>query len=90
MSSAAAEVKVLYRTFLRYGRTFPSYNIREYISRRAREGFRENKSLGSPSEVAAAVEHAKSELAVVKRQALVYNLYGRKLKHVLDVNPGKA
>ncbi|GLC41610.1 hypothetical protein PLESTB_000696900 [Pleodorina starrii] len=84
--SAAVEARALLRAFLRQGRRFPNYNIREYIRRRAKEGFHEAASVTDPAAVAALLQSGRQELEVVKRQSLVYQLYGRKVKNVLELD----
>lgn len=81
-----AEVRALFRAILREGRKFPNYNVREYVKRRAREGFHEAAGLSDPPAVAALVKKAREELDVVKRQSIVYSLYTRKVKNVLEID----
>ncbi|XVF54384.1 hypothetical protein PTKIN_Ptkin05aG0176900 [Pterospermum kingtungense] len=73
-----AEVLHLYRSLLRVARQFCDYNIREYTKRRTIDGFRENKMLNDPSQLAAAFSDGKAQLEVAKRQAIVYSLYAPK------------
>eukprot|EP00878_Enallax_costatus_P007958 GHUV01008324.1.p1 GENE.GHUV01008324.1~~GHUV01008324.1.p1 ORF type:complete len:114 (+),score=28.29 GHUV01008324.1:158-499(+) len=82
---SAAEVRSLFRQYLRLGRQFHNYNIKHYITRRAKEEFH---SLATRSDAAAeaAWQRAKSELDVWKRQSVVYQLYGRKLKNVMELD----
>ncbi|KAG2424381.1 hypothetical protein HXX76_014590 [Chlamydomonas incerta] len=84
--SAAAEVRSLFRALLRAGKHYPNYNIREYIQRRAREGFHDAAKLTDPSAVKSLLELGRQELEVVKRQSVVYGLYGRKFKNVLELD----
>mmetsp|Transcript_18768 Transcript_18768/g.55924 ORF Transcript_18768/g.55924 Transcript_18768/m.55924 type:complete len:101 (-) Transcript_18768:128-430(-) len=86
---AAAEARSLFRAFLRGGRTFPYYNIKEYILRRAREGFREGALAKDPAEAAKLLTLARDELAVMKRQSIVYGLYERPIKNVLEIEMEK-
>ncbi|KAL3690549.1 hypothetical protein R1sor_016858 [Riccia sorocarpa] len=67
-----AEAKALFKAFLREARKFPNYNIREYVKRRAKEGFRECQSITDPSAAAAAFADGKQQLEVAKRQSIVY------------------
>ncbi|KAF5839547.1 hypothetical protein DUNSADRAFT_520 [Dunaliella salina] len=83
---AAQEVLHLYRMFLREGRKFNSYNIREYILRRARMGFHENKASPNADEL---VQQAREDLKMVQRQSLVYSLYGRGTKSILELTRSK-
>lgn len=54
-----------------------------YVKRRARQGFLEAQSSSDATFVQQLWEHAKQELAVVKRQAVVYSMYARKHKSVM-------
>lgn len=65
------------------GSKFPNYNIREYIKRRVRDGFRELQGVRDAGTVDRAMARGKEELEVVRRQAMVYQLYGRTQKNVL-------
>ncbi|KAG1656613.1 hypothetical protein FOA52_008436 [Chlamydomonas sp. UWO 241] len=82
--AAPGEVKSLMRAFLRGGAQFPNYNIREYILRRVKDGFREGAGESGPSS-AALWAHAKEEYSVMKRQSVVYGMYARKIKNILEV-----
>lgn len=77
------EVRALFRAFLRNGRTFPQFNISHYIQRRAKEEFHAHAREADPAKLQQLVASGKEQLDVVKRQALVYGLYGRKIKNVL-------
>mmetsp|Transcript_4149 Transcript_4149/g.10380 ORF Transcript_4149/g.10380 Transcript_4149/m.10380 type:complete len:92 (-) Transcript_4149:94-369(-) len=87
MSLNAGEVRSLFRAFLREGRKFNNYNIREYILRRAKEGFRAQLT-GNQSE--AAFSAAKEELQVVRRQSVVYQMYGRPTKNVMELDQASS
>lgn len=76
----------LYRTFLREGGQFPNYNIREYILRKAKHSFRHNADAPA-DQVAGLVEKATGELEVLRRQAMVYEMYHSKHKSVMDMPP---
>ncbi|KAL3690551.1 hypothetical protein R1sor_016860 [Riccia sorocarpa] len=67
-----AEAKALFKAFLREARKFPNYNIREYVKRRAKEGFRECQSITDPSAAAAAFADGKQQLEVAKRQSIPF------------------
>lgn len=62
------------------GNSFPNYNIREYVRRRAREEFSKE---GTGKSLAA----IREELEVVRRQGVVYGLYNRGpvVKSVMDL-----
>ena len=59
------------------GRKFPNYNISHYVKRRAAEGFREQRGLSDPDQVARAVAQAREALTALHRQSIVYSLYMR-------------
>ncbi|BDA40397.1 probable LYR motif-containing protein 4 [Coccomyxa sp. Obi] len=75
----------MYRTFLKHGAKFPNYNIREYVRRKAREGFRAHKGETDAQKLSELLQDAKQELEVVKRQSLVYSMYARKQKSIMDI-----
>jgi LYR motif-containing protein 4 len=54
-----------------------------YILRRAREDFRLNAQEANPEKLQQLLKGANEDLEVVKRQSVVYQLYGRKIKNVL-------
>ncbi|KAK4779157.1 hypothetical protein SAY86_006685 [Trapa natans] len=92
MASAAAktptrsEVLSLFRCLLRTGRDFCDYNVREYTKRRTIDAFRSNRSLSDQQSVSAAYADGKEQLAIAKRQAIVYSLYSPKVKSIMELN----
>ncbi|EIE26487.1 mitochondrial protein of LYR family [Coccomyxa subellipsoidea C-169] len=80
-----AEIISMYRSFLKHGAKFPNYNIREYVRRKAMEGFRAHKGETDEQTVSELVQDAKTELEVVKRQSMVYSLYARQQKSIMDI-----
>ncbi|XP_027926601.1 LYR motif-containing protein 4B [Vigna unguiculata] len=80
-----AQILSLFRSLLRVARDFPDYNIREYTKRRTIDAFRQNASLSDPSSISSAYSHGKSQLGVVKRQAVVYSLYAPPLRSVMEL-----
>ncbi len=54
-----------------------------YVRRRAREGFHEAAAVKDASELAKLWEAAQQQLAVVRRQSVVYGLYSRRHKHAM-------
>ena len=67
----------LYREFLRVGRSFNDYNVREYVKRRAREGFIANRALSASDAIERCMADGAAQLEVARRQAALYALYGR-------------
>ncbi|KAK9823181.1 hypothetical protein WJX72_000887 [[Myrmecia] bisecta] len=82
---SAAEVKALYRALLKEGRKFPNYNIREYVKRKTKEDFRAHKAEADASVVEQLWTKAKSEYEIAKRQAVVYGMYARCQRSIMDV-----
>ncbi|KAH9974174.1 hypothetical protein BGW80DRAFT_1305638, partial [Lactifluus volemus] len=66
----------LYLSLLRTSRSFSSYNFREYFIRRTRSTFREIKKEQDPARRATLYNESVKELAVLKRGAIVNQLYG--------------
>ena len=69
------QVLALYKQFIKNSKQFNNYNFREYFLRRSRESFRANVALQKPEEVARAFADAKEELGVLKRQAIISQMY---------------
>lgn len=86
MATPATRTQVLslYRDFLRYGNKLSAYNFREYAIRRSRDGFRAHANEAEPSKIQALIEKAQRDLEVVKRQAVISQLYTRNEKLVVE------
>ncbi|KAI3435584.1 hypothetical protein D9Q98_001649 [Chlorella vulgaris] len=83
---SAPEARALYRAFLRHAQHFgTSYNIKEYVKRRAREGFTEAQAVTDSAELARVWEQGRQQLEVVRRQSIVYGLYSRRHRHAMDL-----
>jgi LYR motif-containing protein 4 len=67
------------------GSKFPNYNIREYVRRRAREQFKEASKVSDEGQLTELWSKGKETIEMVKRQAVVYQLYARKQKSVMDM-----
>ncbi|CAN0380105.1 unnamed protein product [Ascophyllum nodosum] len=67
----------LYRDLRRQGARLMDYNYRDYALRRARKGFEMARAF-SPEEAEAAFEKGKQQLEVVRRQAIISQLYPHK------------
>ncbi|KAK9805379.1 hypothetical protein WJX73_008563 [Symbiochloris irregularis] len=85
MAAKATEVRALYRAFLKEGQKFPNYNIRQYVKRKTQADFRAHQGEQDSELLAQILSSAKAELEVVRRQALVFHLYARKQKSVMDI-----
>ncbi|KAI0318213.1 hypothetical protein OF83DRAFT_1057234 [Amylostereum chailletii] len=66
----------LYGATLRVAHSFSSYNFREYFVQRTRSNFREIQAEGDPVMLSSMYNEAVKELAVLKRSAIVNQLYG--------------
>ncbi|EGO01298.1 hypothetical protein SERLA73DRAFT_179453 [Serpula lacrymans var. lacrymans S7.3] len=66
----------LYATALRTSRSFSSYNFRHYFVRRTQDTFRTIQEEQDPAKVSSMYNEAVKELAVLRRSAVVNQLYG--------------
>lgn len=69
------EVLGLYRAMMRYAGKFGSYNFRNHALRRVKYGFVSNKNILDQEEIAKQFLHGKTQLELVKRQAMISQLY---------------
>ncbi|KAK3225506.1 hypothetical protein Dsin_005368 [Dipteronia sinensis] len=84
--ASRTEIFGLYRSLLRTARDLCDYNIREYTKRRTTDGFRQNQKLTDPDSILLAYEEGKNQLALAKRQSVVYSLYVPKVKSVMELD----
>ncbi|PIL29012.1 hypothetical protein GSI_09060 [Ganoderma sinense ZZ0214-1] len=66
----------LYHSMLRTSQSFSSYNFRNYFVRRTKTMFREIQDETDPTKLTAFYNEKAKELAVLKRSAIVNQLYG--------------
>ncbi|KAG5636632.1 hypothetical protein H0H81_007341 [Sphagnurus paluster] len=66
----------LYAATLRSSRAFSSYNFREYFVGRTREVFRGMQTESDPARLRTMYADARAELGVLRRSAIVNQLYG--------------
>ncbi|KAF7790609.1 hypothetical protein EIP86_001565 [Pleurotus ostreatoroseus] len=66
----------LYSSTLRASRAFSSYNFRNYFLRRTKTTFREIQGETDPAKLSAFYNKSVEELAVLKRSAIVNQMYG--------------
>ncbi|EKM57092.1 uncharacterized protein PHACADRAFT_254647 [Phanerochaete carnosa HHB-10118-sp] len=66
----------LYSSTLRTSRVFSSYNFREYFVRRTKSQFREIQDETDSAKISAFYNERVKELQVLKRSAIVNQLYG--------------
>ncbi|KAH9927951.1 uncharacterized protein BXZ73DRAFT_48731 [Epithele typhae] len=77
----------LYHSMLRTSQSFTSYNFRTYFVRRTKSTFREIHNESDPAKLAAFYAEKSQELAVLKRSAIVNQLYGGRRLVVEDQKP---
>ncbi|TFK53069.1 hypothetical protein OE88DRAFT_1627287 [Heliocybe sulcata] len=66
----------LYAATLRASRGFSSYNFRNYFIGRTKDHFHQIRNEQDPAKLTAFYNDARKELAVLKRSAIVNQLYG--------------
>ncbi|KAF9232632.1 hypothetical protein BU15DRAFT_54804 [Melanogaster broomeanus] len=66
----------LYSSTLRTARSFSSYNFRNYFLQRTKENFRNMQTEKDPAKLSLAYNDAVKELTVLRRTAIVNQLYG--------------
>jgi len=79
----------LYRTLLRTAANFHDYNFRAYAQRRIKEKFREHQHEQNPAALSALYAHAHKDLKMLRRQALIGQLYstGHNILEGREVTP---
>ena len=68
-------ILTLYKEMLRESQKFSGYNFRNYALRRVKDAFREGKCETDKEKVQGLVKKAEDNLSVIKRQALLSNMY---------------
>ncbi|KAJ8082033.1 hypothetical protein PM082_007879 [Marasmius tenuissimus] len=66
----------LYRSTLRTSQSFSSYNFRNYFLRRTKDVFRTIQTESDPEKLRSLYADATAELTVLRRSAIVNQLYG--------------
>ncbi|KAI8981866.1 hypothetical protein BDF20DRAFT_817350 [Mycotypha africana] len=89
MSTPATSQKVLslYRQFIRHGNKFATYNFREYTLRRSHDAFRANMKETSPEKISEFIAKAENDLAVVKRQSAISQMFSSGDPLVVEAGP---
>lgn len=64
----------LYRQLLCEAKKIQHYNVREYAMRRVKTGFSEDRGLSGEA-ADASYRYGVGQLAVLRRQAAIYNMY---------------
>ncbi|KAJ3900946.1 hypothetical protein F5879DRAFT_372350 [Lentinula edodes] len=80
----------LYHSTLRTSKSFSSYNFRNYFIRRTKYTFRTIQSESDPARIQSQYSEAVRELAVLRRSAIVNQLYGGWRLAVEDQKPSMA
>lgn len=62
---------------MRQGRNYNGYNFREYIQRRVREEFIQNKGVSDPEAIAKLHANARTNLKIIERQTAISRMYNR-------------
>ncbi|CAN3355083.1 protein Isd11p [Diutina catenulata] len=68
------EVLQLYKQLLQKASKFDNYNFREFALRKVRDSFHENKCLSGDA-ITTAYNNGINELALLKRQAAISQMY---------------
>ncbi|KAI9567679.1 hypothetical protein HD554DRAFT_2023389 [Boletus coccyginus] len=69
-------IRSLYSSTLRASKSFSSYNFRNYFVRRTKENFRSMQAEKDPAKLSVAYNEAIKELEVLRRSAVVNQVYG--------------
>ncbi|KAJ3809205.1 hypothetical protein EV368DRAFT_50665 [Lentinula lateritia] len=80
----------LYHSTLRTSKSFSSYNFRNYFIRRTKDTFRAIQSESDPARIQSHYSEAVRELSVLRRSAIVNQLYGGWRLAVEDQKPSMA
>ena len=81
-SGGSLVVRRLYRQLMREAQSFPDFNFRHYFLRRIQFEYKQKLGLtfSSSDEVAREVEKGQAQLDMLRRQAVVGQLFDTKLK----------
>ena len=76
LAPSRQQILALYKQYIKYSNAFNNYNYREYFLRRSRDMFREDKlQSASPEQLAKLYQDAKADLGMLKRQAIISQMY---------------
>ncbi|KAL4071745.1 hypothetical protein J3A83DRAFT_4092602 [Scleroderma citrinum] len=75
-SPTRQQILRLYGSTLRAAKSFSSYNFRNYFVQRTRENFRSIQVEQDPAQLSQAYGEAVKELAVLRRSAIINQIYG--------------
>ncbi|CAL1528054.1 unnamed protein product [Lymnaea stagnalis] len=71
-----SKVLSLYKQLLKEGNKLTDYNFRMYAIRRTKDAFKGYKNLNDASEIQILIKKATENLEMLKRQALLSQLFG--------------
>ncbi|KAI8319499.1 hypothetical protein GQ54DRAFT_306233 [Martensiomyces pterosporus] len=89
MAAAHTEILRLYRHSLKAAQQFETYNFRKYFYRRTRDRFRSASALSDPQAIDKALEEARAELVVAKRQGALNRMFAHN-RTVIESDPQYA
>jgi len=69
------KVLQLFRSLMKEGRNFKTYNFREYSVRRIRIGFEENKTVSNSEKIQQLIADGEKELEALKRMTTINSMY---------------
>ncbi|CCF60682.1 hypothetical protein KAFR_0L00750 [Kazachstania africana CBS 2517] len=69
------QVLALYKQFIKNSNQFNNYNFRQYFLRKSRSTFKESADLKDTVQVTNMFNEAKKELGILKRQAVISQMY---------------
>ncbi|GFN97515.1 lyr motif-containing protein 4 [Plakobranchus ocellatus] len=75
-ASMRTSVLSLYKQLLKESGKLSDYNFRAYAIRRTKDAFKENKNITDSKQIQSLIQKAQENLEVLKRQAIVSQLYG--------------
>ncbi|KAJ1918193.1 hypothetical protein H4219_002750 [Mycoemilia scoparia] len=75
MSLYRTEALTLYRNLLRSSRLFKTYNFREYVYRRSRDAFRENKNVSDSEKIQELLKEGNRQLQIAQRQGAINGMF---------------
>ncbi|XP_044743735.1 LYR motif-containing protein 4 [Chrysoperla carnea] len=75
MAHSRSKILQLYKNLIKESSKFEAYNYRNYALRRIRDGFKENKNVSDVDQISKLIEKAENNLNIIKRQALLSQVY---------------
>ncbi|QLG73841.1 hypothetical protein HG535_0F03520 [Zygotorulaspora mrakii] len=75
VSPSRRQVLRLYKQLIKNANQFNDYNFREYFLRRARNTFKENKSVQDAAKLQSLFAEGQRDLGILKRQSIISQMY---------------